>query len=301
MGRQFKEGLDYFELDCQLDDKVKLIQAEFGLKGFAIVVMLFQRIYGGHGYYCEWDEDRLLLFTSEAGLDCGSKNTVRDIVSACIKRGLFSEDLFTKYEILTSSGIQRRYLNAVSRRENVKLKKEYLLINVDQKFISADINAISADINVKNVSRNTQRRVEKSREEKRRVEKSRVEESKEGSSADAPPAPRLPTASQLIEERSFDPELEKALKLWVKYKTELHKGYKETGLKSLLTQAGNKASAYGTEAVVSLINECMSNGYQGIIWDKLGRQKQTARPDQQSQMQNRFSGVERWIRNNSEP
>ena len=53
-GRQGKVGLDYFELDCRMDEKVKLIRAEFGLKGFAIVVMMYQHIYGGdYGYYCE--------------------------------------------------------------------------------------------------------------------------------------------------------------------------------------------------------------------------------------------------------
>ena len=47
MARPVKEGLDYFELDCHMEEKVRLIQAEFGLKGFAIVVKLYQKIYGG--------------------------------------------------------------------------------------------------------------------------------------------------------------------------------------------------------------------------------------------------------------
>lgn len=79
MPRPIKEGLDYFELDCQMNDKIKLIQAEFGLKGFAIVVKLYQKIYGGHGYYCEWNEDILLLFMSENGLSSDSKN----LISVC--------------------------------------------------------------------------------------------------------------------------------------------------------------------------------------------------------------------------
>ena len=63
-GRKFKEGLDYFELDCHMDEKVRLIQAEFGLKGFAVIVLLLQEIYGGRGYYMSWDDDRSLLFMS---------------------------------------------------------------------------------------------------------------------------------------------------------------------------------------------------------------------------------------------
>ena len=41
MARPLKEGIDYFSLDCYMDDKIKMIQAEFGLKGFAIVVKLW--------------------------------------------------------------------------------------------------------------------------------------------------------------------------------------------------------------------------------------------------------------------
>ena len=40
MARPNKAGLDYFELDCHLDEKVRLIQAEFGLKGFAVVYQI---------------------------------------------------------------------------------------------------------------------------------------------------------------------------------------------------------------------------------------------------------------------
>ena len=72
-GRHNKVGLDYFELDCLLNDKIRLIQAEFGLKGFAVIVKLYQKIYGGNGYYCEWNEDILLLFLVENGLNSDSK------------------------------------------------------------------------------------------------------------------------------------------------------------------------------------------------------------------------------------
>lgn len=171
-GRPIKEGLDYFELDCYMDDKVRLIQAEYGLKGFAIVVKLFQHIYGQRGYYCEWDEDRLLLFTSENGLNSDNKNLIESVVAACIKRNIFSKDLYEKYHILTSSGIQKRYLNAVSRRESVTLKKEYLLISVPKNSINVVINSINVNRNSINDDRNSQ-----SREKKRRVEKSREEKS----------------------------------------------------------------------------------------------------------------------------
>lgn len=179
-GRPPKEGLDYFELDCHMDEKVSLIEAEFGLKGFAIVVKLLQHIYGGHGYYCEWTPDLSLLWaaqnvTSQGG-DSGQlgkvypkgdalsgypTNIVNNVVSASIRRDIFSKELFEKYRILTSSGIQKRYFRAVSRREFQNLKKEYLLISVGKNPINVSNNSISADNNSINVSRNaTEKRIQ---------------------------------------------------------------------------------------------------------------------------------------------
>ena len=67
-GRQNKVGLDYFELDCQMEEKVRLIQAEYGLKGFAVFVKLLQKIYGERGYYCEWTQDSDLASCSRPSL-----------------------------------------------------------------------------------------------------------------------------------------------------------------------------------------------------------------------------------------
>lgn len=164
-GRQNKVGLDYFELDCHMDEKVRLIQAEYGLKGFAVFVKLLQSIYGEHGYYCEWTQDTELLFASENGLNNGSLQLLRDIVSACIRRNIFSERLLKEYGILTSSGVQKQYLKATVKREVVDLKKEYLLISVPKNRKNVVINSISDGINSISVGRNEQRRVEKSREE----------------------------------------------------------------------------------------------------------------------------------------
>lgn len=165
MARPVKIGLDYFELDCHMDDKVKLIQAEFGLKGFAVVVKLLQKIYGESGYYCEWNEDVLLLFMSENGLNSDSKNLINEIVAACVRRNFFSEKLFNKFNILTSEGVQKRYLNATSKREKIELKKEYLVISVGKNKDNVVINSIYDGRNSINYVGNTQSREEKSRKE----------------------------------------------------------------------------------------------------------------------------------------
>ena len=158
------EGIKYFPLDCKLDEKFELIEAEYGLKGFAIVVKLYQRIYGGHGYYCEWSDDIALIFAKSLGFssigangflesaerssDSGRpKNLIDHVVTACIRRGIFSKQLFDKYGILTSRGVQRNFLQIVRNRKEVEMKKEYLLLsdaeikgNVVKKPLSYVIN-----------------------------------------------------------------------------------------------------------------------------------------------------------------
>ena len=63
-----KSGIDYLPLDVHLDQKWQLIEAEFGLAGFAVVVKLLQRIYGQEGYYGDYNEEVALLFSRECGL-----------------------------------------------------------------------------------------------------------------------------------------------------------------------------------------------------------------------------------------
>ena len=160
-------GINYFPLNVHLDDKFELIEAEFGLKGFAIVVKLFQKIYGQQGYYCEWTEDVSLLFGKNVGL---GGDAVSEIVRAAIKRGIFDSELYGKYQILTSRGIQERYFEAVSRRKEVEVRKEYLLIKVDQIYKNVRILNENVNISSKNVNISEQKKVEESKVKEKEVE-----------------------------------------------------------------------------------------------------------------------------------
>lgn len=164
-----KSGIDYFPLDVALDEKVELIEAQFGLTGFAVLVKLFQKIYGGEGYYAEWTNEIALLFAKKIG---SNGNAVSDIVDAAVKRGIFDKTLYDKYQILTSKGIQKRYFEAVSRRKNVEVKGAYLLVNATDFLKNVSILKENADIFPENADISQQSKVEESR-----VEKSRGKES----------------------------------------------------------------------------------------------------------------------------
>ena len=167
-----KSGIDYFPLDVALDEKFELIEAEFGLTGFGVVVKLLQKIYGGQGYYVEWTNEVALLFAKRVGLSGG---VVSEIVEASVKRGIFDKTLYDKYHILTSKGIQKRYFEAVGRRKSVEVEGAYLLVNAADFSKNASITVKNVDIFPKNADISQQSKVEESRVEKSRGKESRVE------------------------------------------------------------------------------------------------------------------------------
>ena len=58
---------------------------------------------------------------------------------------------------------------------------------------------------------------------------------------------------------------------WLEYKRERREGYKPKGLHSFVTKVANATEEFGAKAVSDAIDYAMSNGYQGITWDKLRR------------------------------
>jgi predicted phage replisome organizer len=100
---------------------------------------------------------------------------------------------------------------------------------------------------------------------------------------------------RLVSDYSFDSEDELYIKIeeWVKYKMERREPYKEQGMKALLRQIENNAIAYGDSAVCELIEESMSNGWKGIIFDRL-KQKPTRQSSYTDKIQNRVSDVDNW-------
>lgn len=155
-----KQGLDYLCLDVALDEKFDLIEAEFGLTGFAVIVKLYQRIYGGEGYYCEWTNEVALLFASKIHV---GDNVVSEIVSAAIRRGIFNKEKFDKYGILTSSGIQKRCFEAVRRRKFFEVDPRYLLLSVDILKKNVNISIKNVNISCENVDISEQSKVKESK------------------------------------------------------------------------------------------------------------------------------------------
>lgn len=172
MPKPQKAGIEYFPLDVENDDKLDLIEAEFGLTGFAVIVKLYQRIYK-LGYYCEWNDEVALLFGKRLGT--GGK-AVSEIVSAAIRRKLFDEEIYRKYGVLTSRGIQKRYFEIVARRKNVEVEQRYLLLSRDLIPVNVNIMYAETPVNVNTMQAETPENAYKSTQSK--VKESKVKESK---------------------------------------------------------------------------------------------------------------------------
>lgn len=134
------EGIPFVPLECQLNEKFQYIEAEFGLKGFAIVVKLFQRIYGQHGYYCEWNERVAGVFATMTG---AGASVVQEVVEASVRERIFDGEMLERYGILTSRGIQRRFAEVARRRKVIFSHPEYVLPCTAQISEIEDISATS--------------------------------------------------------------------------------------------------------------------------------------------------------------
>lgn len=163
MARPQKTGIDYFPLDVDMDDKVKLIDAKFGVAGFGILIKLWQIIYD-NGYYIEWTEKELLLYKNRINADI---NLINDVINECLKWGIFNAELYELYSILTSSGIQKRYFEATKRRTEVTLIDELILVplpnNYKPTLVFVNINPVNAYNNSKNADSSTQSKVKYSK------------------------------------------------------------------------------------------------------------------------------------------
>ena len=156
MARPLKDGVDYFSLDCQMDDEIKYIEAEFGLDGFAMIIKLWQKIYGDKGYYCAFTRTVRLMFAQSIRKGV---NFVDEVITRCTEYGIFDRRLYKKYGVLTSAGIQKRYAKMTERRNSFTIDGRYLLISVPKNWVIDNNNLVNVDSNTEKVDENTESKV----------------------------------------------------------------------------------------------------------------------------------------------
>lgn len=174
-------------------------------------------------------------------------------------------------EMIGSESASAQRVREYRERKNSKEKKPETVENTES---NDNVTKCNADVQKSNIEKELEKELEK--------------ENKKGGKRETTQS----IFERLLPEYTISDVMADKLREWFKYKTERKDGYKEQGMKSLLKQVANKVSVYGDTAVCNLIDECMSNGWKGIIWDKL--QSSSAYRNSGDRIGNRVKDVDGW-------
>lgn len=165
MARPKESGLRYYSMDVDFlqDIKVRKIMRACGVQSITVLISLLSSIYRDEGYYVVWDSDIPFLVADEVGT---SEGAVTEIVNKALQVDFFNEKLFKKYNILTSSGIQKRYIEGTRKRKEVTFLKEYLLLGIKdvENLVNVYINRVNGSSNEQ-----SKEKVKKSKEKESKV------------------------------------------------------------------------------------------------------------------------------------
>lgn len=127
MGRMAKKGLEYFPMDIDIFQDIrirKLIKYQGGAS-VTVYTLLLCLIYKD-GYYMRWDKELPFIVSEFTGLD---ENHISEVIKSCLSIGLFDKALYDAEKILTSRSIQQRYCNIKRLNKRLARIDEYRLID----------------------------------------------------------------------------------------------------------------------------------------------------------------------------
>lgn len=147
MARPKKQGLDYFTNDVNFyqDIKIRKLIRHKGVQAVSVYHILLCQIYAS-GYYLPWDEDLPFIVSETSGLE---EDTIQDIINYCITIGLFDKTVFDTHQVLTSHGIQERYISfcAVAKRK-LPDNTPYLLVDLNPNQVNSDKKVVTSGKNL---------------------------------------------------------------------------------------------------------------------------------------------------------
>jgi hypothetical protein len=84
---------------------------EFGATGYLVYDYIKTLCYKDNGYFLQYDDG--FCFDVADVLKSGTtENSVKEILRGCFRMSLFDEKVFKAFRVITSKGIQERYLKA---------------------------------------------------------------------------------------------------------------------------------------------------------------------------------------------
>lgn len=276
MARPVKEGLDYYPLnaDFMSDIKVRRLIRSFGSKSIGVVIALLGMIYGDKGYYILLNDDVAFIISEQTLED---EDLVNQIINKLIEIEFFDKNLYEKHRVLTSKGIQKRFISATERRKDVNLITKYNLVNVDNNSSSDVVNVYNNPVNVDNnpssdvvnVCNNQQRKEKKSKVKKSKEKESKEKQSKENTddSCNAPSAERrvrtFAFESLVVEKYGEDECLTDTFRDFAIMRKAIKKPLTERATKVLLGKLDKLANG-DKELVIKILEQSILNNWQSV-------------------------------------
>lgn len=167
MARPTSRGVDYFPLDVGFisDIKIKKIIMSCGPQSIAVLIYVLSTIYKEEGYYMRATDDETSLIAFDTML---TNDYIKEVIQKSCEVDLFSLTMFKKYKILTSAGIQNRYLKITERRKNNSIELSYCLHRDNNNPVQEELLYTKTAVNVTEtpvcVNKSTQRKEKKRKE-----------------------------------------------------------------------------------------------------------------------------------------
>ena len=168
MARPTAKGVEYFPLNVNFinDLKVRKLLLSCGAESIAVLIYLLSTIYKDEGYYVEIHEDEIDLIALDVNV---TPEFVLEVINKACEVRFFDVNLYENFNILTSKGIQERYLKITERRKNSVVITQFNLINVYNNSVNVNNNSINVDNNPVIVYKSTQSKVKESKVKKSKV------------------------------------------------------------------------------------------------------------------------------------
>ncbi|NCB40206.1 MAG: DUF4373 domain-containing protein [Erysipelotrichia bacterium] len=273
MARPIKESLSYFPLDSDFfsDRKIRRLLKTFGGKGVTIYIYVLCEVYRQSGYFLQYDRFYIQDISDALG-EGFNKNLVSDVINFALNTGLFDKKVFDSNCVLTSAGIQKRYLSAkessAKRTFSVsEIFPQYCCIDeTEQPEDSAEFYGelrSNTPLNGEELGNIPLSGVSPLKEKEIKEKKSKEKENNvfDVQSFGVEPV-KIPDAFELPENLKTS-SFTTAWAEWLEYKKQRKESYKPIGVKQLL----KKLADFGPEEAVRKLETAMSNNWAGCVFD----------------------------------
>lgn len=161
MGRKRKVGLEYFPMDVDMfqDIKIRKLIRRQGGKAVTVYTLLLCFIYKS-GYYIGGDEELPFIISEQTGFD---EAYIQEVIKSCFSLGLFNREMYEAHTIITSASIQYRYKKICADCKRVCRIDEYNLISSEEKGITSEEMQISSEETRINSEKSAQSKVKESK------------------------------------------------------------------------------------------------------------------------------------------